>query len=140
MSEISDILDGFERLTKVEITMDVQKMREDGTLRKADDYSDDAFFAMIKNRMISTNADCTILTCEAYYKDETLTRTIGVKISRNGEVFKVRYLNVFGYLSLHFTGIKRIRAWVKYITNKQFRLFVQICMRELLWRNSPAFM
>jgi hypothetical protein len=64
MSEISDIIDGFERLTEVAITMDVEKMRKDGMLHKAGDV----FFAMIKNRMVSTNATDVVLTCDSFYE------------------------------------------------------------------------
>lgn len=139
LEELDKAIDSFDKLTEVEITTDLAKMQEDGLLRKAEEFSDEAFMALVKNRMIDINAEDITITCNAYMgKNTEHTENVGVTVHRSGDIFTVDYVRPFAFLSLYFKDDVLKRACAKYTGEEEYRLYVQLCMRELMWSMTPS--
>lgn len=98
---ISDEINSFDKLTSVEVSLDVKKMEEDGMLNDPADYTEERFRESIEKRMKSSNAETSSIGCSTTIRDKktgedkSTGRTVTIHIKRethlDGDVFTYNY-------------------------------------------------
>lgn len=136
MERFENAIDRMDKITKVEYSLDVNQLREDGKLRDPADYSDDKFYRYVADWMTKSNAETFKVELLLSFNNVATGYKLRMTVKKRGHLYTYHFKGIYGYFAPIFKGVKRWYAMWKYISDPAFSSFVQQACREMVWKNT----